>query len=229
MPFVKPSKKALICLVSIAVLILIGCGFMYANRASRLAVLEKQIADKQQRLADGEQVARRLSDVERRYEDAQVTLGILEQGVSTKAYVPTLLRQLEETGKSVNLRVTGVRPKPAERVARVPNQAESGAETDTATNTEAKKAEEPPYDKLDLDIQLSGKYWDVVRFLSKITSFPKIITVNDMQISTEGQPTGLGSPELMVKINATAFILKEPARSDTKRTERRADAGGAQS
>jgi len=215
MPRIKPSKKALICLVSLALVLLLVCGFTYHKGASKLRALNVNIQEKQERLADSEQVAKRLSAVEQRYFDAQTTLGALEQGVSTKAYLPTLLRQVEELGKKVNLRVVGVRPRPVEQ----PSTSAKPAEGE-------KKASQPkkpePYDKLDIDLEINGKYWDVVRFLEEITYFPKIITVNDVQISPVKQCTDTAPPMLAVRLSTTAFILKGAVTTRTARDAKQA-------
>ncbi|MCX6374786.1 MAG: type 4a pilus biogenesis protein PilO [Armatimonadetes bacterium] len=215
---IKPSKKSLLCLGVVAILLLLVCSFAYWNLAGRHGVLNKQIVQKEQKLSNSEVIMRRLYAVEQDYMDAQTKLGALEQGVSTKSYVPTLLRQIEELGKSVNMRVVGVRPKPA--VAPPP----------PPTSSEDKKKvvvrKPDPYDKLDIDVEVKGKYADVMQFLHKITSFPKIIAVNSVQISPEGgQKEELASPLLSVRLGTTAFILKESAKDAQSGDSRKADAG----
>lgn len=200
---VDPSKKIFIGLICAAVLMLFVCGFTYYNRATESAVVQKQLAEKKAALEDSEATARQLEVVEQKYADASAKLSVLEQGVSEQAYIPTLLRQLEELGKSVNLRVAGVRPKPKQVVAQQP----SG---DKAKDEAAKK-DVKPYDELDIDIEIDGKYWDVVHFLREVTSFPKIIAVREVQISPVGTIEGKTSPKLAVKISTTAFILKQDA------------------
>lgn len=218
MLWIKPSKKSLLCLAGCAVLLLLLCCFTYYNLASRLRALDVQIVQKADKLENSEEIARRLSVVEQRYLTAQSELSVLEQGVSTRAYVPTLLRQIEDLGKSVSLRVVGVRPKPLEdRPAPPKSEAEGKQKT-------AKKPE--PYDKLEIDMDVNGKYYDVMRFLYKITSFPKIIAVNTVQITPAAQPGEIASPTLSVRLGTTAFILKESAGQADRSTERRAEAGG---
>jgi len=216
---IKPSKKSLLCLGVVAILLLLVCSFAYWNLAGRHGVLNKQIVQKEQKLSSSEAIMRRLYAVEQDYTDAQTKLGALEQGVSTKAYVPTLLRQIEELGKSVNMRVVGVRPKPA--AATPPPPPTSSEDKKTVV---VKKPE--PYDRLDIDVEVKGKYADVMRFLHKITSFPKIIAVNSVQISPEGgQKEELVSPLLSVRLGTTAFILKESAKGAQSGDSRKADAG----
>lgn len=207
MPKISPSKKVFIGMIAAAVLLFLVCGFTYYNRASRLHVLGVQLKDKEQKLADSEKIVKQLTEIEQDYLDAQAKLGILESGVSTKAYVPTLLRQLEEMGKSVNLRVVGVRPKAPEVIA----AASESSSDDKSSSSSSNKKKEEPYDKLNIEIDVNGKYWDVARFLRQITSFPKIIAVNDLQVNPLAQGDIAGSPMLSVKFNTTAFILKETA------------------
>jgi Tfp pilus assembly protein PilO len=201
---IKPSKKLLACLVGVAVLLLAISGLIYKNRAAKLHELEAKIQEKQAKLSDSTKIASQLTAVEAKYLDAQAKLSILEQGVSTKAYVPTLLRQIEDLGKRVGLRVVGVRPKPQ---TVTPPSLDSSANGSEEKEKKTKKPE--PYDKLDIDLELHGKYWNVVRFLEEITYFPKIITVNDVQIAPEGQALETSEPNLTIKLNITAFILKD--------------------
>ena len=211
---IKPSKKSLACQAAVAVFLLVIGGFAYWDLAGKHGLLSKQITGKEQRLANSEQITRRLFAVEQDYMNAQAKLGALEHGVSTRSYVPTLLRQIEVLGGSVNMRVVGVRPRIV--VEAPPPPASS---TDEKGVKKIVRAKPDPYNKLDIDIEVKGKYADVMRFVYKITSFPKIIAVNSMQMTPAGgQREELASPVLSVRLWTTAFILKESA-------DEKADAG----
>ncbi len=201
---IKPSKRLLIGLIVASGFVFIASGLGYWNRSTVLNKIQAEVKKKQEALENSEKTAKRLERVEAEYEDARMKLACLEEGVSTKAYVPTLLRQLEELGRNVNLRVVGVRP-----VAAPPQVVQPS--TSEEEGKEKPKPKSEPYDKLDIDLEVHGKYWDVVRFLYKITSFPKIVRVNSFQASPAGIPNqpDRGSPTLSVKLNTTAFILKD--------------------
>ncbi len=215
---IRPTKQTLIALAVVAVLILGACGFMYYNFGCKIGTLNAEIDKKQQKLDNSEETTRRLARVELEYTGAQAKLGSLEKGVSTKAYLPTLLRQIEDMGRGVNMRVVGVRP----MVTAAPPPPPPTTSADGKTTKVARKAPDP-YDKLDIDIEVVGKYSDVTHFLYMITSFPKIIAVNSVQMSlasgdARNQP---GSPLLSVKLGTTAFILKEssqPAKTGDQKT-----------
>lgn len=216
---IKPSKNMLIYLGIVAAVMLLICGFVYCNRSSKLGALEAKITDRRQKLEDSEKTAKQLSNIEQNYMDAQATLGTLEKGVSSKAYVPTLLRQLEELGKIVNLRVVSIRPKSVVEAPIVVNTEDGKKKADATPKAD-------PYDKLDIDIEVNGKYWDTVNFIHKITSFPKIIVVKNVQVTPANQSKDLmGSPMLSVRLNTTAFILKETEEKAVRKSETRADVG----
>ena len=226
---IKPTKKSLLCLAAIAVLLLAVGGFAYYSFASRLGKLNVEMSKKQERLDNSEGITRRLTRVEQEYTDAQVKLGSLEKGVSTKAYVPTLLRQIEELGKSVDMRVVGIRPK---IVVDAPVAAAPPSDGDKGETKKVVRKKPDPYDKLDIEIEVTGKYRDVARFLYKVTSFPKIIAVNTIQMTPVGSSSSvqtIGSPELSVKLGTTAFILKEAARKSAGNDKQTANADSGQS
>jgi Tfp pilus assembly protein PilO len=208
---------------------LVAGGFAYYSFASRLGKLNVEISKKQTKLDNSEEITRRLARVEQEYTDAQVKLGALEKGVSTKSYVPTLLRQIEDLGKSVNMRVVGVRPQIA---IAAPVQAPASSDGDKGDKPKVVRKKPDPYDKLDIDIEVTGKYCDVARFLYKVTSFPKIIAVNSVQItpvSGSSSKGTIGSPDLSVKLGTTAFIMKDPAAKSGGRDQQTANAGSGQS
>ena len=68
---IKPSKKSLACLAAVAVFLLVIGGFAYWDLAGKHGLLSKQITGKEQRLANSEQITRRLFAVEQDYMNAQ--------------------------------------------------------------------------------------------------------------------------------------------------------------
>lgn len=217
MPQIKASTRSLMYLGCVAVAVLLISGLLYFRQAGNLQKLQTEISKKQEELDNSEQVVRRLRRVEERYLEAQAQLGALEQGVSTKAYVPTLLRQVEDLGKESNLRVVGVRP----RIVPPKPVAPPVESDDKDKKTEAEVQKPDPYQRLDMDLEIDGKYADVMKFVYEITSFPKIIAINSVQMSPEAQQDRVASPRLSVRLNATAFILKDPAPAKTDEQQKK--------
>ena len=53
-------------------------------------------------------------------------------------------------------------------------------------------------------------------FLYKLTSFPKILAVNSLEMTPQSGSGDAGSTKLSIKINATAFVFKETSNSKQK-------------
>jgi Tfp pilus assembly protein PilO len=202
---INPSKQMFITLTVASIIMLAVFILTYMSQSTKVHKLQVAVREKQTKLADSRVIAQRLDDVQRRYMDAQSELSSLEKGVTHKAYIPTLLRQIEDLGKGLNLQVVGVRPKAPEVKAKAP-VSEDGKKVEAAV-------EKPkPYDEMILDFEMNGKYGDVMKFVDKINSFPKIIAVQSIDIDPVSANPAEGiknSPKLSVKLKAIAFILKE--------------------
>lgn len=201
---IRPSRKAFLGMICLAVLFIGLDGYLYYNRASRLAVLQAELDTKQKKLQDSRQIAERLQTVKRRHDDVEVQLSSLEQGVSERSYIPSFLQQLERLGKQNKLTVVSIRPQPAPPPPPPPAAAASGAAA-------VVKKEPEPYDRMDIEMEVNGSYGNIVRFLDQLTSFPKIVTVKTLQISPVSTSTTqrqVGSPALSARLGTTAFILR---------------------
>ncbi len=216
----KASSKGIMLLIVLAVVIFFGCVLVYLGAAGKMKGVEAELAQKEKQVKDSTKIAQTLEESRLKFLDTRSQIRCLESSVSTHAYVPTLLKQLEGLGKSVNLRVLGVRPQPvkAEPVTRKLSsgaQASEGnveAASQSKANTVGKQAAKPatkPYDELKIDLELRGNYMNALDFLYKLTSFPKIISVNSVDMRTCARTDPGVSPMLDIKINVTAFVFKD--------------------
>lgn len=197
-----------------AALLAIAGILIYMIGAKRVSVATKTLDSKQKQVEDSKKIAGRLVQAQENYEKAQAELGFLETSVSTYAYVPTLLGQIEDLGKTYNLRVCAVRPQKSEpppppaikRTSEDPSAApENSSSASNATgNAEATK----PYEELQIEIELEGSYWCVHDFLQSLTQFPKIVAVKEVRIAPTDALSRRGSPKLAVRLVVTAFIFK---------------------
>jgi|YNPNPStandDraft_1061719.scaffolds.fasta_scaffold00003_78 Tfp pilus assembly protein PilO len=219
----KPSSKTVTALIIIAVVLFFGCVLAYMAAASKLKSSQAELEAGEKKVADAEQIILKLEKAKLDYLDARSQLRFLESSVTSQSYVPTLLKQIERLGESVNLKVLGVRPQPAPPSAQPTRTLSSGAkaasgdvegasaEKSGATFGAAPQSPPPPYDELKIDLELEGKYMNLLDFLYSLTSFPKIVAVNSVEISpaAKADDYGFGPPKLTIKINVTAFIFKE--------------------
>lgn len=176
---------------------------------------QAQLQAKQQELQDAQQAASQLEQTQENLQATQRELQFLERGVSEAAYVPTMLKQFEQTVHQLNLQIVSIRPQ-AKPVA-LPT-----VNPDGSTDTSQPKEPPKPYDEQLFEIQLRGKFWDTVRLLKTLETFPKILAVQSLnaQAKTTAEES-TESPDLEIKMVVKAFIFRE----DKEQTET-ASAGG---
>lgn len=218
----RASSRGITILIIVAVAIFFSCVLVYLGAAGKLNSVSAELKSKQDKVQASRKIAQTLEESRLRFLDTRAQIRYLETSVSTHAYVPTLLKQIENLGKSVDLRVVAVRPK-AETQTKTVRRLSSGAQAsegkvEAASESKAdplgedgKKAEPKHYDEIGIQISLRGKYMNALDFLYKLTSFPKIISVNSVNLrSIERPDTLLGmSPNLDITIEATAFIFRD--------------------
>lgn len=216
----KPSSKGVTVLIIVAVLILFGCVLGYVGAAGRLKTATDELARKEKTVTESKQIAQKLEKSRLDYFDACSQVRYLESSVSSRDFVPTLLKQIERLGKSVNLKVLAVRPQRTDDNSS-PRSVSSGAKAAEGKVEEAGKTKDgkpvaapkpSPYDELKIDLEVEGSYMNAMNFIYRLTTFPKIIAVNKMEMSPGREAFMLNSPKLSIKMTVTAFVLKEEQR-----------------
>ena len=215
----KTSSKGVTALIVTAAVVFFGCALIFVAAEGKIKAQEAKRTDMEKQVADSRQIAQKLEQTKLTYADTCSQIRFLESSVSTQSYVPTLLQQLERLGHSVNLKVLGVRPQPQEAAstarsasggakAEGASEAASGAKSGDAAT--ARKAP-GPYDELKIDVEAEGNFSSALDFLYRLTSFPKIIAVNSVEMAPVSTEKTAGSPRLTIKLNITAFVLKDAA------------------
>jgi Tfp pilus assembly protein PilO len=200
----KPSKQNCIAMGAIIGFLVLSGGGLYFWQSQELGKLETEVRAKQVEVESGEKIARRLQTVMDDYNKTQGELRFLETSVTAKEYVPTMLRQTEQLARSVNLKVLAVRPKmePAPEPPKDPD---------------AKKNFKPqPYDKISIEMQVQGGYWSVAKLLYRLTEFPKILSVEGIQVQTQGQTLPNKAPVLSVNLKLVGFIFPNDGKQQQK-------------
>lgn len=217
----KPTQKGVTVLIVVAAVIFCCCLLGCLAAMQKIKAVDGERAKVEQQLRESQTIAQTQRDAENKYNDTRAQIRCLESSVSTQAYVPTLLKQIEHLGRSVHLRVVGVRPKAPDPNAGLAKkmQAEAASQANQQENAStpspaAAKPEPPkPYDELQVDLELEGTYMDALDFLYRLTSFPKIIAVNNVQMTPDSSDDLSVSPRLTIRINATAFVFKDTSSS----------------
>lgn len=209
-PVLKPSIRTIAILAAIAGLLCISGILVYMVGSGQLKAKAKKLAEIETQVDGSQRIAARLETARTKYINAQTELCFLETSVSTYAYVPTLLGQLEQLGKAHNLKVVSVRPEAIPPPA--PYKPKAEGESATASTAKEKKKEKPkPYQELKINIELEGSYWCVHDFMLSLTKFPKIVAVKEITVAPSDSANTPISPKLKASLVVTAFIFKPEA------------------
>ncbi|MCW5947709.1 MAG: type 4a pilus biogenesis protein PilO [Fimbriimonadales bacterium] len=128
---------------------------------------------------------------------SQMELTHLEMGVATAAYVPTLLQELEATGKQCGLEIIGVRPMAKEQKKQPTEEKEK--------SREVRKA----YDELDVEVKCKGEFGATMVFLQKLADFPKIVGVRHMSLDPKTKTDGLTLEAVDTTIVLRVYVFSQ--------------------
>lgn len=127
-------------------------------------------------------------------------LAHLEQNIPELAYVPTMLKELEQFGNESGVKVFGVRP---------------FVTVHTSKKGKEPKKNEKPYSELSIEIKGKGRYQAVMKFVNAMKAFPKIVAVRTVSL-TPKLATGdkAGYSVLDVTLELRAFLFKPASGED---------------
>jgi len=182
------------------VVLLLGAGIVYWQYTGYTALQSRVLAAEKQ-VEEGRTIAQRLEQTQQQYQNISQKLQHLEMSVSERAYIPTLLKQLESSAKSYQLTVLSVRPaneQPAQKA-----QQEDGEQK----RSEKKKPAEP-YEKQVIDVSVRGQFWNVMRFTEGLTRFPKILAVERVQFRPRQRKDPTDPFEVEAQFTLSAFIFR---------------------
>lgn len=165
-----PNPKIFLVLTITTLFVGSGLTYMqYNGYTEATAEVEKLKREAKNR----EDVERELQSAIDRLNETRGKLVHLEQSVAETAYVPTMLKELENLGTQCGIQVTGVRPIPRQ-VVKVSNVKDE--------NGESTKAKRKPYNELDIEVKGRGNYRAVLKFIAGLTSFPKIVAARTVSL-----------------------------------------------
>jgi hypothetical protein len=218
----RVTKNTITLLGGALALIVLSFGSIIWLERALVQGANRVLNGKLDELSDGQRIARRRDMARNLLEEDQSRLRYLEVGVSDKAYVPTLLKQIEELGAATQHRVLGVRPRTDRQgpsrlqQRRDPESQVSGGGVPAGAAPPGAEGEgEPPpepYTRLPIEISIVGTYRTAQDLVARLTRFPKIVSVDELQLSPHralDNRVPSGSSLLDVKIQVTAFVMKE--------------------
>jgi len=202
----KSAKRLIPILIGGAGLVLLGGGGILVGLNSKLTTLQTSAQQKDAEVASSEQIAHRYQATLDNYNETQSHIKYLETSVSDRSYVPTLLAQVQALAAQTHLTVAAVRPTASAPVAPA---AAPAADSSGVASAATKKAAPPPYDTLDVAVDVAGSYADTSAFLYGLTRFPKIVSVSSVQMHP-GPPLSPGGPMVITtNLKMTAFMFHD--------------------
>ncbi len=183
-----PNPKVYLILAALTV---VGGGFLGFMQYNNLGELESKIEALKKDGKDGKSISKDLADSDLKVVDLKKQLAHLEENIPDFAYIPTMLKELETTGKSFNLKVLGVRP-----IAKV-----------VPAGSKAKTVVKKTYDDQDIEVKCRGTYANIVGFVKSLNAFPKIVAVRSVSMEPKAQPGQLKDKSLEVSVLLRAYLF----------------------
>lgn len=194
--------------LGILLTLLLGIGSAYFP-FTMISEAQSRLEEKQKALESARQAPAQLRQLQEQLEQIQHSLAFLERGVSESAYIPTMLKQIEDTARALNLKIVAIRPQQ-------PSQ----------THTEQsgkKKQQSKPYEEQLIEISLQGQFWSFMSFLKQLDEYPKILAVQTMSLQARSttQQSAETHPELEAKLTVKAFISRNSPTTPANSTQNR--------
>lgn len=173
-------------------LTVVGGGLIWMANASNSEQVT-HIATISKELRDEKEVQKEFEDSQKRVDDLKFKLKHLEEGVQQFAYIPTMMKELEEFGKKNQIKIVEIKPIPGV----------------VAKDKEDKK--KSAYDEMNINVKCRGSYEDSLRFLDAIKVFPKIVAVRTVSLSphSDNQTKKTLKPVLDLELELRAYAFKE--------------------
>ena len=203
-----PAKRLVPILLGAAGVVLLGGGGILVGLNSKLTTLQTSAQQKDAEVSSSEQIAHRYQTTLDNYNQTQAHIQYLESSVSDRAYVPTLLAQIQALAAQTHLSVAAIRPTASAPVA-VPAPAPASGGDGGVPSASVKKPVPPPYDTMDVAVDVAGSYADTSMFLYSLTRFPKIVSVDSVQMHPGSAPKGGGPAPITTNLKLTAFMFHD--------------------
>lgn len=200
----KRSRAPQLFLILAAVALAAGAGGTFlqyqelSEKWEKVAELKKSSRDPKEIQADLDKTGIELTK-------SKTELDHLEKSVPAFAYVPTMLKELEQFGKLNSIEVLGVRP--------IPKQ-----------DPKDKKKKKQAYEEIAIEVKGRGDFKSVQQFVTALHKFPKIVGVRSVSLQPKNDPTEAAAKKLDVTIELRAYLFA-PAAGD--KLELPADMKGA--
>ncbi len=173
-------------------LVLIGGAMLWLTHSSN-SEQANHIATISKELRDEKEVQKELDESKKRVDDLKFKLKHLEEGVQQFAYIPTMMKELEDYGKKNQIKIVEIKPIPA------------------VVSKDKDDKKKSAYEEMNINVKCRGSYEDSLRFLEAIEVFPKIVAVRTVSLipHTDNKQAKTLKPVLDLELELRAYAFKE--------------------
>ena len=151
-------------------------------RQEAMAARQAELEAIRARVANGQAMARRLPEFRKEIAELEARLEVLKPILPTDRDAGDLLRRVQTLAVQSNLTILGFRPQ--------------------AITLNEIHAEWP------ISLQLEGNYHNLGVFLDRVSKFPRIINIGEINLAAK--PTPEAAASMNIGVTATTFVLTEP-------------------
>lgn len=184
----KRTVNPKILTIIAGITLVLGAGIVYWQFSS-MSAAKARVATLQRNTPTEKELMSSLASTQDRLAEFELKLAHLESSVPDVAYVPTLMRELEEVGVRSGIKVIGVRPVPESMFG------------------DDKGKKDSPYNEIEIDVTGRGDYAAIQRFLADLLEFPKVLAVKKINITPKREMGDTAKPELEATITISAFVF----------------------
>lgn len=190
-----PNTTLFIAITAITIIASIGAGYWQINGMNNAA---NNVEKLRSEVTNSESLKNKLTQSQIQLMSTLQTLEHLETGVASREIIPTLLKNLEETGTACGLDITGVRPIPP---------VENKKTTNTDKNNQQQKQKTKNYQELDVEVKCKGAFHNLMNFIEKLESFPKIVGVQAVSITPRLAKNGRSVEHLDATLTLRMYVF----------------------
>lgn len=202
------QKSPLFFIIITATSLVAGGGLTYWQWGN-VRNIETKVSSIEKELGDASGLDTKVETSRQEVISAGRDLTHLESGVSTADYIPTLLQELQKTGESCGLKITGVRPLPPPAPMKKPNSDEKIPD----------KPKRKDYESLDVEVKSAGSFNALMEFFRKLEAFPKIVSLRSVSINPKTKTDGVSLETIESILNIRVYVFPPTAEPNKPNTD----------
>lgn len=187
----KPLIKVLVLVVILGAIIGLYWQFLYRPVQAEIKAIEPELNQLKAELAAKKEIVKEKDRYIAELEETRAKLYVALKQLPDKSEIPTLLENVSSLGTAAGLQFKLFKPMP-----------------EIAKNF---------YAEIPVDIQVDGKYRDVVNFFDSVSKMPRIVNIVDIKIGNPKRDAG-GGILLSTSCNAVTYKFIEGAPIETAAT-----------